>query len=132
MCDIVRYMRTRVAIAFLLSLLSGGPARAEEVVWLVPPVDAVIALRYQAPQVDWGPGHRGIDYRVDAGTVVRAAASGEVVWAGEVAGFPSVSVRHSGGLATTYSILSYVSVTEGQPVVAGQWIGRAGEAHPGE
>jgi hypothetical protein len=124
-------MRTRAAIAVFIALLP-IEAHAVEPPWFVPPVGGVVARRFQAPEIDWGPGHRGIDYRVPAGSVVGAAGSGLVTWAGEVAGFPSVTIQHEGRLETTYSILSTISVAEGDEVVAGQWIGRVGEAHPGE
>ena len=96
----------------------------------MPPVDGVVSQRFQAPQMDWGPGHRGIDFAADAGTAVRAAAPGTVVFAGEVAGFLAVTIDHSNGIETTYSILSGISVSEGDRVDAGRWIGEVGEAHP--
>ena len=107
------------------------PASASEVTSFVPPVNGVVSQRFQAPQVDWGPGHRGIDFAAEAGTAVRAAGPGTVVFAGEVAGFPAVTIDHGNGLETTYSILSRISVAEGDRVEAGRWIGEVGEAHPG-
>jgi hypothetical protein len=124
-------MHLRTLIAALLLASPNIPARAGDVGWLMPPVDGVVAQRFQAPEGDWGPGHRGIDYEVPRGTAVRAAASGTVTFAGEVAGFPAVTIAHPNGLSTTYSILSGMSVTEGEAVGAGQWIGEVGEVHPG-
>ena len=122
-------MRYTTAVILLFLLLPATRAGAQTG-WLIPPVDGVVADRFRPPRVDWGPGHRGVDYAVAPGTVVRAAGSGTVAFAGEVAGFPAVTIRHAGGLATTYSILSSISVHEGETVGAGQWIGEVGEAHP--
>jgi hypothetical protein len=121
----------RIWIAVLIATCFSIPANASEVASLVPPVDGVVSQRFQAPQVDWGPGHRGIDFTAEAGTAVRAAGPGTVVFAGEVAGFPAVTIDHGNGLETTYSILSSISVAEGDHVEAGRWIGEVGEAHPG-
>jgi hypothetical protein len=123
-------MRVTTAVLSFLLLASLEPVSAAEPGWLIPPVDGVVAQRFQAPRVDWGPGHRGIDYQVPAGTAVRAAGPGTVTFAGEVAGFPAVTIEHANGLSTTYSILSSISVTEGEVVGAGLWIGETDEAHP--
>lgn len=99
---------------------------------LVPPVDAVVTRRFEAPSSNWGPGHRGVDYGVAAGTLIRAAAPGTVVFAGRVPGGSAVTIAHSGGLETTYSGLSEVSVARGDHVIEGTWVGRAGTSHDGE
>ncbi|MGH2754943.1 MAG: peptidoglycan DD-metalloendopeptidase family protein [Actinomycetota bacterium] len=117
-----------IVSSFILAL---APAPAAAATWLIPPVEGVVAVRFQAPQVDWGPGHRGIDYQVPAGAPVRAAAAGTVSFAGEVAGSLAVTVDHPGGLATTYSILSEVYVAAGDRVGAGEPIGGVGGSHPG-
>lgn len=117
---------------FLVSLIAltvfiCAPARAT--VWLIPPVDAPISARFDAPAETWGPGHRGIDYAVEEGTAVRSAADGTVVFAGNVAGTFAVTIAHSQGMETTYSALSEVSVAAGDVIEQGYWIGRAGRAH---
>lgn len=98
---------------------------------LTPPVDAQVTRRFESPRTDWGPGHRGIDYGVAAGTQVRAAAPGTVLFAGSVAGILAVTIGHAGGLETTYSQLAEVSVETGDVVGTGAWIGVAGAAHSG-
>lgn len=91
-----------------------------------------MARRFEAPSTTWGPGHRGVDYQVTAGALIRAAAAGTVVFAGRVPDGHAVTVAHTGGLETTYSGLSEVSVARGDHVLEGTWVGRAGTAHGGE
>ena len=76
-----------------------------------------------------GPeGNRGIDLAAPEGTVVRAAAAGEVVYAGVPASAYRglVILRHAGGLHTVYGNLEKVSVRRGQRVRAGDEVGRSG------
>lgn len=115
-----------ILVAAALSWTSAAIASG----WLIPPVDAPIAGRFEAPSTRWGPGHRGIDYAVESGTLVRAVASGRVTFAGEVAGVRAVTIAHAGGMESTYSDLSEVLVVTGQLVEQGFWIGRASRAHP--
>jgi hypothetical protein len=68
---------------------------------------------------------------VEPSTAVRAAGSGTVEFAGEVASHGVVTVAHGSGLSTTYSLLSEVTVRAGDVVEAGSWVGRAGSSHPG-
>jgi hypothetical protein len=101
--------------------------------WLIPPVDGPVGRRFQAPAVDWGPGHRGIDYLVPgaAPVAVRAAAAGRVAFAGAVAGVNAVTIEHAGGMETTYTNLLDMDVDEGQYVIQGSWIGHTKVAHEG-
>ena len=57
---------------------------------------------FDKPAENWLPGHRGVDLGGSAGQSVLAAGDGIVVFAGVVAGKPTVSIDHSGGLRTTY------------------------------
>ncbi|MGH2821112.1 MAG: peptidoglycan DD-metalloendopeptidase family protein, partial [Actinomycetota bacterium] len=98
---------------------------------LAPPVDAPIDRRFEAPSSPYGPGHRGIDYRVAAETDVRAAQAGIVRFAGTVAGVAAVTIFHGSALETTYTDLAAVSVDEGDSIAQGQWIGRSGSPHAG-
>ena len=121
------------ALAILL-VVEVGPARAARnpPTMLIPPVDAVIARYFEAPSSRFGPGHRGIDYAVASGTRVRAAGDGVVSWAGTVAGNPSVTIDHGGGLESTYSILAALEVQRGEVVDEGSFIGSVGRDHEGE
>jgi pimeloyl-ACP methyl ester carboxylesterase len=115
----------------LLSAAGPLPAKAQPFRPLIPPVDAPIDRRFEAPRSDYGRGHRGIDYGVPAGTDVRAAAAGRVTFAGRVAGNRAVTIDHGGGLETTYSILGGINVVVGRQVDQGRWIGQVGEEHTG-
>ena len=77
-----------------------------------------------------GVGRRndGLDLRSPQGSVVRAAAAGEVVYAGnQVPGFGNlVLIKHSDGWVTAYAHLDRASVQMRQTVVQGQEIGAVG------
>ncbi|HWC14151.1 MAG TPA: peptidoglycan DD-metalloendopeptidase family protein [Actinomycetota bacterium] len=112
-----------------LAVRVAAPARGAAVPWLVPPVAGAITRSFEVPGTEWGPGHRGIDLAVAAGTQVRAAAAGTVSFAGSVGSRVAVTVEHGSGLETTYSDLSSIAVARGDTVRATTWIGTAGVAH---
>lgn len=117
-----------------------GPALAPQSA--PPPSDAQISEmgrgRFQWPLKgeilsDFGPktpGQRndGINIQASSGDAVRAAASGDVVYAGDqVPGFGNlVLVKHADGWVTAYGHLSRVEVKMQQKVSQGQEIGQAG------
>jgi len=71
--------------------------------------------------------HRGIDLAMPVGDDVPAARAGEVVSAGDLAGYgKTVVVRHSATTSTRYAHLSEILVKPGDTVVAGQTIARSG------
>ena len=119
-----------VSLFVLLGVALSASSAHASTPWLIPPMDAAIARRFEPPGTEWGPGHRGIDYDVPSGTSVRAVADGTVVFAGDVAGTLAVTIAHAGDLQSTYSDLSEVLVGVGDVVEQGYWIGRAGRAHP--
>ena len=71
--------------------------------------------------------HHGTDFIGDIGDPVYAAAAGVVVFAAElqVRG-NTVMIDHGAGVFTAYNHLSAISVTQGEPVTAGQLIGALG------
>ncbi len=77
-----------------------------------------------------GVGRRndGVDIRAPQGTVVHAAAAGDVVYAGnQVPGFGDlVLVKHSDGWVTAYAHLDKISVQMRQMVMQGQELGQVG------
>ncbi|MBW8813914.1 MAG: LysM peptidoglycan-binding domain-containing protein [Caulobacterales bacterium] len=79
---------------------------------------------------DRGGGQRndGLDIRANAGDPVRAAAAGNVVYAGDqVPGFGNlVLIQHADGWVTAYGHLGRVDVRMQQKVSQGQQIGEAG------
>jgi len=88
-----------------------------------------VTRRFDPPDTDYGPGHRGVDLAAGAGTPVLAAGDGTVAYAGMLAGRGVVSVVH-GELRTTYEPLSPL-VRPGQRVNAGDVLGRLTAGHPG-
>lgn len=77
-----------------------------------------------------GGGQRndGLDIRATAGTTIRAAAAGEVVYAGDqVPGFGNlVLVKHDGGWVTAYAHMGRVDVKMRDTVAQGQQLGQVG------
>lgn len=77
-----------------------------------------------------GTGQRndGVNIRTSTGEAVRAAAAGDVVYAGDqVPGFGNlVLIKHSDGWVTAYGHLSRVDVKMQQKITQGQQIGQAG------
>ena len=75
----------------------------------------------------WGRLHEGIDIAVPAGTPVRAAAPGRVVFAGWGGGYGYlVSIDHGSGVVTRYAHNSRLAVRVGQRVARGQIIAYSG------
>lgn len=88
-----------------------------------------VVRAFDAPETDYGPGHRGVDLAGEVGRPVRAAGAGLVVHAGWVIGRNVVSIEHPGGLRTTYEPVEPV-VEVGQLVERGQRIGTLAPGHP--
>jgi hypothetical protein len=107
--------------------LRGPNAEAGAAVRYRPPVTGVVVDPFRAPATPYGPGNRGLDYAVAPLAPVRAAADGEVIFAGAVAGTLHVTIRRADGLRSSYSFLASVSVATGQVVRAGDEIGRSTE-----
>jgi murein DD-endopeptidase MepM/ murein hydrolase activator NlpD len=75
-----------------------------------------------------GPRNDGVNIRAAAGDPVRAAADGDVVYAGDqVPGFGNlVLIKHADGWVTAYGHLGRVDVRMQQKVRQGEQIGQAG------
>jgi murein DD-endopeptidase MepM/ murein hydrolase activator NlpD len=73
-------------------------------------------------------GHPAVDIAADYGTPIHAAADGVVTYAGwrNNGGGYQVWISHGSGLYTTYNHMSSVSVSAGQSVGRGDFIGRVG------
>ncbi|NJP48618.1 peptidoglycan DD-metalloendopeptidase family protein [Streptomyces sp. SBST2-5] len=95
---------------------------------LVAPVSAALGTPYHKAGSAWSKGyHTGVDFPVPTGTSVRSVAAGTVVSAGWEGSFGyQVVIRHQDGRYSQYAHLSAISVRSGQPVSAGQRIGRSG------
>lgn len=86
------------------------------------PVPGTVLVPADIPDQNWLPGHRGVDLDAASGAAVRASAAGTVRFAGVVAGTPTVSVDHGGGLRTTYEPV-LTQVRAGEQVSRGQILG---------
>lgn len=126
--------------AFVVSLVfalpvdasrAGEPDGSSSRAW-VRPVDGPLVRSFEAPASVYGAGHRGADLVAAPGTPVRVAGSGEVSFAGTVAGTRHVTVTHAGGLRTTYSFLASTSVRAGEHVERGDVVGTTGGATDGD
>ena len=78
-----------------------------------------------------GPGQRndGLNISAKTGDTVKAAAAGEVVFAGELPGFGNlVLLKHEGGWVTAYAHLSKIGVKMRDSVSQGQALGQVGQS----
>ncbi|WP_371852291.1 M23 family metallopeptidase [Nocardia arizonensis] len=124
--------RWPVVVGLALSVLAGQTSAARtggEFDWPLRPRPA-IARPFDGPEKDWLPGHRGVDLAGTPGQDVLAAGVGLVVFAGDVAGRPVISIDHSGGLRTTYEPVR-AEVTVGSRVGRGTRIGTLAVGHEG-
>ncbi|UGT58457.1 M23 family metallopeptidase [Nocardia asteroides] len=89
-----------------------------------------VERRFDKPERNWLPGHRGVDLAGSAGQAVLAAGDGIVVFAGVVADKPVVSIDHAGGLRTTYEPVE-TQISVGARVSRGTPIGTLVAGHEG-
>ena len=79
------------------------------------------------PILGYSRFHAGIDFAASYGSTVRAADSGQVIFAGWYGGYgQTVIIDHGGGLSTLYAHNSRLLVQEGQSVQQGQAISAVG------
>jgi murein DD-endopeptidase MepM/ murein hydrolase activator NlpD len=100
--------------------IAPGPIAPGPAVWPLDPRPVVVA-RFDPPDAQWGPGHRGVDLLGRPGQQVRAARAGTVTFAGTLAGRGVVVVDH-GATRTTYEPVA-PAVAVGSHVDTGGVIG---------
>ena len=114
-----------VGLGVLLALSVSDAAVAGELshswVW---PVDAPhpVVREYQAPLTEYGRGHRGLDIAVADRDLVRSPATGHVLFAGEVAGLPVLTIDHGNDVVSTLQPVR-TSMSVGEPVASGEVVG---------
>jgi murein DD-endopeptidase MepM/ murein hydrolase activator NlpD len=113
------------ADAGLLGVGAGEPAAGAT--GYVAPVAGVdppsgVVRPFDAPEHEWGAGHRGVDLVAPQGSGVRSPGPGVVTFAGQVARRGVVVVTHPDGLRTSLEPVA-ASVPVGTAVAAGSAIG---------
>lgn len=90
------------------------------------PIVSGFGMRYH-PILRVNRMHNGIDIAAPYGTPIKAAAAGEVIFAGYRRGYGNtIIIDHGGGVATLYAHCSALAVGEGTAVRQGQVIGYVG------
>lgn len=112
-----------------LGILTGGDAGKPTAgaTGYVAPVAGVdppsgVVRPFDAPEHEWGAGHRGVDLVAPEGSGVRSPGPGVVTFAGQVARRGVVVVTHADGLRTSLEPVA-ASVPVGTAVAAGSAIG---------
>ncbi len=104
-----------------------APDSAPGSLWFGPPVSAPVSDPFRLPHGPYGAGNRGIEYDTRPGTVVSAAAAGEVIFAGSVARTLHVTIDHGSGVVSSYSFLGRIIARIGARLNRGDTVGVAGE-----
>jgi murein DD-endopeptidase MepM/ murein hydrolase activator NlpD len=123
----MRLLVSTLAIALVCA--PSARAEASRLDWPLRPRPAVTRT-FDAPSPNWNRGHRGVDLAGTPGQPVYAAAAGTVVFAGELAGRPLVSIAHPGGLRTSYEPVR-PSVRVGQLLAEDAVLGELMAGHAG-
>jgi hypothetical protein len=108
------------ALVLLVGVLPSPAAPDAVWSWPVDPPRAVVRA-YVAPLTPYSAGHRGIDIRAPAAPV-RAPAAGIVHFAGVVVDRPVLSIRHPGGVISSFEPVES-ELVEGEAVARGDPIG---------
>ena len=99
---------------------------------LVSPVNGAVTSEFgwrRDPFTNRTKFHQGVDLKAAYGEEIKAAAAGTVVFSGEQGGYgTSVVIEHADGTKTRYAHLSAALVQKGDPIGAGQPLGRAGRS----
>lgn len=108
---------------------SSSQSSVKTLIW---PVNGTVTMQYGSrvhPVFKTKIFNSGIDIKAAAGTPVKAAGPGEVLYQGWLKGFGQVIIiDHGGDLSTVYAHLGGASVREGSTVKAGTVIGRVGNS----
>jgi len=90
--------------------------------WTWPVLPTVLERPFEAPATAYAAGHRGIDLRAPAGTVVAVPAQATVRFVGVVVDRPVLTLDHGAGVLSSYEpVLSELTV--GDTVAAGGRLG---------
>lgn len=92
------------------------------------PVPLTVLRSFEPPPTPYAAGHRGVDLAAPRRSIVRAAGSGRVTFAGTVAGRGVVVIAHADGVRTEYEPID-ASVHARELVDLGQPIGTLHGTH---
>lgn len=109
--------------------LVGPPPQTAEARWSWPVgggTRPALVAPFDAPEEQWGPGHRGIDLTAAVGESVTSVDTGVVTHRGRIAGRATVTVTHTSGVRSTYEPVDSTARV-GDHVERGEAIGRVGE-----
>jgi murein DD-endopeptidase MepM/ murein hydrolase activator NlpD len=126
--------RASIATLLVLTFLTGaapvaGAAPSATWAWPLGPPHAIVRP-FIAPATPYSSGHRGIDVSGVEGEPVLAPADGIVHFAGVVVDRPVLSIRHPGGLISSYEPVT-TSLVAGEEVRRGDTIGALQSGHCG-
>jgi murein DD-endopeptidase MepM/ murein hydrolase activator NlpD len=93
---------------------------------VVAPITSPFGYRTH-PILGYQKFHSGMDFGADYGTIIYAADSGNVVFAGWYGGYGNaVIIEHGNGISSLYAHTAEVYVTEGQAIQKGQPVAAVG------
>jgi murein DD-endopeptidase MepM/ murein hydrolase activator NlpD len=118
-----RWRRVFTIASLSVLAVALNPSTAAAAPCWFPPVVGTVTDPFREPPCPWCAGNRGLEYRVAGRTVVRAAASGRVVFAGSVAGVRYVVVQLANGWRHTYGRLVSTPLELGDAVLANAIVG---------
>ena len=106
---------------------SVSSAKANLGITLIEPISGIITARYGERSSVRSSAHTGLDIAAPAGTPIKAAASGTVVFAGRKGSYGKmIVVSHGNGVQTYYAHCSSIVASVGQTVSQGQVIAKVG------
>lgn len=110
---------------------SSGRCGGSQGVCLAWPVKGVVSSAFGSRG---SAQHDGVDIPAAAGTTIRAAAAGKVIYSGDaIKGYGNlVIIRHDGGIITVYAHNAENLVREGDTVTQGQAVARVGHTGSAE
>jgi murein DD-endopeptidase MepM/ murein hydrolase activator NlpD len=108
---------------------TSGTGQASQPTYRAPVTGALrVLVPFQPPPTPYSAGHRGVDLAVAQSSVIVAAGTGMVRFAGSVAGRGVVVIQHPDGISTEYEPVR-ATVAVGAAVIAGEPIGRLAGRH---
>ncbi|MBT1175424.1 M23 family metallopeptidase [Bifidobacterium sp. LC6] len=87
-----------------------------------PVENPTVAEAFDRPAAPWAAGHRGVDLQTTVQQTILAPKDGTISFAGRVGGKDVVSIRHRGGVTSTFEP-AVTDLTVGATVSKGEEIG---------